>query len=285
MDQPKGNPEVADVSQDDVNDAIFGSNNDEFFSDLDQEVNGVVLDDQPQDKVVETQTSPKGDNSAPSDNNVDYEKRYKDSSREAQKLKSKLDHFEPFMPILDRLSEDDGLVNVVKEYLVKGDQPEKIEMPEDFEFDIQDALSNPKSDSATYFNKLMDNAVSSKVNNVLGEERKRTETQKAQANMETQAQEFKQKTGMTDSDFEDLLNWSNKHKMTYDDLYALKNKTQVNQNVSNATKQDMLNQMKAVRDIPTSVANVNSQQVNEDPNKQVLEALKGLDSGVDNLFG
>ena len=40
MDQPKGNPEVADVSQDDVNDAIFGSNNDEFFSDLDQEVNG-----------------------------------------------------------------------------------------------------------------------------------------------------------------------------------------------------------------------------------------------------
>ena len=47
----------------------------------------------------------------------------------------------------------------------------------------------------------------------------------------------------------------------------------------------MLNQMKAVREIPTSVANMNSQQVKEDPNKQVLDALKSLDSGVDNLFG
>ena len=285
MDQSKGNPEVV-ASQDDVNQAIFGSNQDEFFSDLDQQVNGAIQDSPNEDKVMETQTSTeKVDNSAPKENNVNFEKRYKDSSREAQKLKKTLDSYEPFMPILNRLSEDDGLVNVVKEYLVKGEQPQKVEMPEDFEFDIQDALSNPKSDSATYFNSLMDNAVTNKVNNILGEERKRTETQQAQANMEAQANEFKQKHGINDDEFNDLLDWSNKHKMTYEDLYMLKNKGQVNQNVSNATRQDMLNQMKAVREIPTSVANMNSQQVKEDPNKQVLDALKSLDSGVDNLFG
>ena len=235
MDQSKGNPEVV-ASQDDVNQAIFGSNQDEFFSDLDQQVNGAIQDSPNEDKVMETQTSTeKVDNSAPKENNVNFEKRYKDSSREAQKLKKTLDSYEPFMPILNRLSEDDGLVNVVKEYLVKGEQPQKVEMPEDFEFDIQDALSNPKSDSATYFNSLMDNAVTNKVNNILGEERKRTETQQAQANMEAQANEFKQKHGINEDEFNDLLDWSNKHKMTYEDLYMLKNKGQVNQNVSNAT--------------------------------------------------
>ena len=35
-------------------------------------------------------------------------------------MKAKLDEIEPFMPILNRLNEDEGLVETVKDYLVNG---------------------------------------------------------------------------------------------------------------------------------------------------------------------
>ena len=38
------NPETEEFTQDDVNSAIFGSDSDQFFADLDQEVNGSVFD-------------------------------------------------------------------------------------------------------------------------------------------------------------------------------------------------------------------------------------------------
>ena len=55
--------------------------------------------------------------------------------------------------------------------------------------------------------------------------------------------------------------------------------------MAKATKDDMLNQMKNVREIPKSTSSVNSvSQETTDPNRQVLDALKGLDKGVDTLF-
>jgi len=47
----------------------------------------------------------------------------------------------------------------------------------------------------------------------------------------------------------------------------------------------MLNQMQSVREIPTSQSNVNSVKVDEDPNKSIMDAIKSLDGGTDNLFG
>jgi hypothetical protein len=178
------------------------------------------------------------------------------------------------------------MVEVVKDYLVNGKKEPTMELPEDFEFDLQDAIGNQKSDSAKYFNSLMDKAVSSKVSSILGQERQRTEAQKQQEKLENDAQEFKQKTKMTDESFDELVDWAKEHKLSYDDLYYIKNRDRVQQNVSNATREDMLNQMQAVRDIPSSNANVNSQSApKKDTNRSVLDALKGLDQGSDNLFG
>ena len=57
-------------------------------------------------------------------------------------------------------------------------------------------------------------------------------------------------------------------------------------NVANSTRKDMLNQMKAVRSIPTSASATNSAGTEEtDHNKLVFKALSEIDGGVDNLFG
>ena len=109
------NPEVAEPTQEEVTDAIFGSDSSSFFADLDQQVNGSVLEPEQAIETEEVTQAPQevGNPDSIETNNVDYEKRYKDSSREAQKLKAKLDEVEPFMPILNRLNEDADMVEVV----------------------------------------------------------------------------------------------------------------------------------------------------------------------------
>ena len=288
MEQPNiGNPDDAELSQNDVSDAIFGSESDNFFADLDQEVNGIISDpEQGTEGIAQITQAPQGNPVSEEISEVNYEKRYKDSSREAQKLKSQLDKVEPFMPILSQLAEDDGLVEHVKDYVVNGpNNPNQVELPEDFEFNMDEAITDTSSDSAKYFNSMMDNAVTTKVDTILGKQREEQTQVQQKAKMESDAGEFKERMALTDGEFSSLMDWSNDHKMTYEDLYFMKNRDKVNQNVSNSTRKDMLNQMQAVRKIPTSSANVNSERVDEDPNANVLNALKGLDQGVDNLFG
>tara|TARA_R100001463_G_scaffold61561_1_gene114388 strand:+ start:2645 stop:3517 length:873 start_codon:yes stop_codon:yes gene_type:complete len=283
------NPEVEDnsVPQEAVTDSIFGST-DDFFADLDREVNGAILDNpEPQpveESVTQAPVETQG-NPDPEQPMVNYEKRYQDSSREAQKMKAKLDEVEPFMPLLSRMNEDEGLVETVKDYLVNGKPSTQLEMPEDFDFDIQDAISDPKSDSAKYFNSLMDNAVSQKVNTIMGAEKEKTQQEQAQQQQTKDADEFKKRMNLNEDQFSDMMNWANNHNMTYDDLFYMKNRDKISNNVSNATRKDMLNQMQSVREIPTSQSNVNSVEVSEDPNKNVLDAIKNLDGGTDNLFG
>ena len=47
----------------------------------------------------------------------------------------------------------------------------------------------------------------------------------------------------------------------------------------------MLNQMKNVRDIPTTASGVNSPSTERDPNSDVFDTILGSDGGVDDLFG
>jgi len=73
--------------------------------------------------------------------------------------------------------------------------------------------------------------------------------------------------------------------MTLDDVNYLLNRDANNTNVANSTKKDMLNQMKNVRNMPTSASGANSQGTERSESDDVFDAIKGLDDGVDNLFG
>jgi hypothetical protein len=81
-----------------------------------------------------------------------------------------------------------------------------------------------------------------------------------------------------------MQTWANSRELTIDDIYYLMNKEQSAQNIANNTKEEMLGQMKAVRNLPTSASNANSAPQEKNPDQAVFDMLKGLDDGADNLF-
>jgi len=283
------------VTQDAVEDAVLGSA-EGFFDDLDREVNGAIMDDIEPEENQQQAVEPEQDNplfteieEAPQKDDTDWQKRYSDSSREAQKLKQELDEFGRFKPYIEALQNDEGLVNTIRDYVQNGQKPkelkEELDLPEDFVFDIDEAVSNPNSDSSKVFSTMIDRAVSSRVENRLNAEKQNTQQAMQKAERDKQAQAFKKKSGMNDSDFEEMMNWANNHQIGFEDIYLLKNKDLYMSNVANSTKDDMLKQMKAVRSIPTTASNQNSQAKSVDANDSVFEAILGLDNQVDNLFG
>ena len=284
------------VTQDVVEDAVLGSA-EGFFGDLDREVNGAILDDkEPQENTQQESVSNEQDNplftdieEAPQQDDTDWKKRYSDSSREAQKLKQELDEFGRFKPYIEALQNDEGLVNTIKDYVQNGQKPkelkEELELPEDFVFDIDEAISNPNSDSSKVFSTMIDRAVSSRVESRLNAEKQNTQQAMQKAERDKQAEAFKKKTGISDDDFKEMMNWANQHQIGFEDIYLLKNKDLYMSNVANNTKDDMLKQMKAVRSIPTTASNTNSQAKTVDANDKVFDTILGLDTQVDNLFG
>ena len=110
------------------NPAETGSSND-FFDAMDRSVNGAIIDEDQQKQEtpndsgsnVETRDISEGSNS----NTVDWEKRYKDSSREATRMSGQLKALSPFVPLLKAMRQDSGLVDTVRDYLQGGGKPSK----------------------------------------------------------------------------------------------------------------------------------------------------------------
>jgi len=282
------------VTQDAVEDSVFGSA-EGFFDDLDREVNGAIRDDEEPQENQQVSEEPQKENplfteieEAPQKEDTDWKKRYSDSSREAQKMKQELDEFGRFKPYIEALQNDEGLVNTIRDYVQNGQKPkelkEELSLPEDFVFDIDEAVSNPNSDSSKVFSTMIDRAVSSRVDSKLTAEKQATQQSMQKAERDKQAEAFKQKSGISDTDFNDMMDWANKHQIGFEDIYLLKNKDLYMSNVAKSTKGDMLKQMKAVRSIPTTASNTNSQAKSVDANDQVFDTILGLDNQVDNLF-
>jgi hypothetical protein len=305
--QTTANPEVVEEtsstvdatnpSQEDVNDAIFGSDGG-FFDALDRDVNGAIIDDEDNevqetiDTLPDMATQQEDNNSSadPDGEDINWEKRYKDSSREAQKMKAKLDEVETFRPFIESLKSDEGMVQTIKEYLEHGRKPmdmkEQLNLPEDFVFDMDEAVQDPKSNSAKVFGNMIDNIVDSRVQNELKSDRDSRNKEASQAEQQRLASKFRSENNISEDEFDGMMEWANDHKISFEDIHFLKNKDKYMSNVAKNTKTDMLNQMKAVRSIPTSAGATNSSaKAESDPNKLVFDALKNIDGGVDNLFG
>jgi uncharacterized protein (UPF0147 family) len=219
-----------------------------------------------------------------------YKKRYQDSSREAVKMNQQLRELKPFIPVLDAMKRDSGLVTHVREYLQSGGKPSKnvkknLNLPKDFRYDPSEAVDNPDSNSAKVLNAQVENVVNGRVNQILDKEKQNSQKLRGELIKKKQETEFRNKYKMSDEQFTAFKNQANSRKLTYDDIYYLLNKDRSNQNVATATKQDMLNQMKNVQNMPTSASDSNNQG-SAAPSKenQIFDAIAGVD-GVDDLFG
>jgi len=222
--------------------------------------------------------------------NNSYKKRYQDSSREATKMAKQLKDLKPFIPVLDAMKQDTGLVRHVREYLENGGAPsktvkEQMNLPEDFVYDAQEAIDNPESASAKVMEAQIDKVVNNRVGNILNKEKENAAKMQQALVKKKETAEFKKRHNMTDEQFEELANQARERKLTLDDVYYLVNKDKTEKNVANSTRKDMLNQMKNVRNMPVSQSNTNSQTPPSNPDDKVFDALVGSDSDLDNLFG
>ena len=160
----------------------------DFFGRLENSVNGMVSEREASDKQPNTQNTEvtqrgsgtaqvthnqsRGSNVNWDTENNPYKKRYKDSSREAIKMNKQLRELKPFVPVLNAMKRDSGLVEHVRDYLKDGGKPsknikEKLNLSEDFVFDPNEAIENPDSESAQVMQAQIDSAVNNRVGDVL----------------------------------------------------------------------------------------------------------------------
>tara|TARA_R100001594_G_scaffold28727_1_gene54005 strand:+ start:6375 stop:7220 length:846 start_codon:yes stop_codon:yes gene_type:complete len=266
----------------------------DFFEAMDRQVNGAILDDQPEQVTPEASQGPERttpqEAKAPTDKAVDWEKRYKDSSREAVRMRETLNDLKPFVPVLEAMKRDSGLVDHVRNYLVEGGEPsknitKKLGLDDDFVYDADEALKNPDSDSAKVFNAHVDGAVEKRVGGILAGEKKQAMMQRARQAQMQEIKAFKEKHGMDDDAVKEIISGAKTRKLSLEDLYYLQNKGKTNANVANATKEDMMNQMRNVRNIPTSAGGVNSPRADKSADDQIFDSIVGSDPDFDDLFG
>jgi DNA-binding transcriptional regulator YhcF (GntR family) len=267
---------------------------DDFFERMEQAVNGGIVDDQPQDEVTPSVNS--GPTQAtrveqPTDPNssVDWEKRYKDSSREAQRMAGELKDLKPFVPVLEAMKDDSGLVDHVRGYFENGGAPvknikERLGLNEDFMYNEQEAMEDPESDSAKVFEAHVNSMVNNKVDGILKDERTKAVGVQRQIKAKQQEVAFKEKHNMSEEDYANLVEEAKQHTLSLDDIHYLLNKDKTKTNIANSTKADMLKQMKTARDIPTTASGTNSQGSTNTHYDDVFDAILGTDSIVDNLF-
>ncbi len=207
-------------------------------------------------------------------------------------MKAQLDELKPFVPVLDAMKQDTGLVEHVRNYLLgDGNKPsksvmEKLNLDEDFTFDGHEAVTEPDSDSAKMLNAHVDTAVAERVNQILGQEKQRAVAYQDQAKKAKEAEEFKKSKGYTDEEFNEFISKAKSHVLTLEDAEMILNKDKVKGNIANATKTDMLEQMKNVQKIPSTQSGTNNAaSPQKSPDDIVFDAIKGMDDDLENLFG
>lgn len=259
----------------------------DFFGDLDKSLNSGILESE--DELLQSTSDNDGDNTPLSQSEVQQQdddvlqKRYSDSSREAQRLNGKLKEIEPYMPILDAMKEDPNLIKHVRNYFEGGGQTpvsmkETLKLPEDFVFDADDAFSDPESDSSKVFGATVDGIVQRRLNSALTSQK--NENQKL-----ARETSFRQQHEMSDGEWSEFVDFAKSKSLELEDIYFLMNRKKRDTNIADNARQQVATQMKKTQNQPRSLATAGSTAVEQTQDDQVFDALMGIDQELDNAFG
>jgi hypothetical protein len=260
---------------------------DNFFEQLDNQVNGGIIDEPSQptsEQSDNTQTSPNAEvqNEEPNSNLDALQKRYSDSSREAKRLNGQLKEIEPYMPILDAMREDPNLISHVRNYFEGGGQTpqkmtEKLNLSEDFVFDADDAFSQPESDSAKVLGATIDGVVQRRLNNAL-------QGQKMENQKLAKETNFRQKHEMNDDEWSNFVEFAKSKSLELDDIYFLMNRKNRDEKIANNARQEVHNKMKEVQQQPGTLATQGSTPVEQSPDDSVFDTILGKTNELEKAF-
>ena len=259
----------------------------DFFASLDSSLNAGIIDEQEVTSDVNSgntlSQSPQSVQSGPLNELENLKKRYSDSSREAKRLHDQQQDMEPYIPIINAMKEDPNLIRHVRGYFEGGgDTPksmkEQMGLEEDFVFDADEAISNPQSDSAKVFGATVDGIVQQRL-------AQSQQLQNAQSERLSNETAFKGRNNLSDEEWNDYKNFAKTHKLTFDDILYLKNKDAREANIQKSANDNIAKQMQKVQSTPGSLATQGSAEVEISQEDSIFDAIKGLDSQLDNAFG
>ena len=272
--------EDMEVTESSVPDDAMG----DFFGDLDRSLNGGILDMEVSEEKQETSENVSDNTQAtPEVQQEDVEtlkKRYADSSKEGQRLNTRLKELEPYLPILDEMRKDPNLVSHVRGYFEGGGQTpksmsERLNLGEDFIFDPDDAVTKPDSDSAKVLNATIDGVVQTRLKNEFSK-------QSQQNRVDNEIKEFRSKYEMTDEQWAEFQEYAENKVLSLEDIFLLKNKGEVGQ------KQPATNPIKEIKNVqskPKSLATTGSTTVDKSDEDQVFDSILGIDKTMMDAFG
>ena len=260
---------------------------DDFFEALDRKVNQGILEPEEEPALMQSEPEPETSEMSPETESQEHnwEKRYSDSSSEAKRLNSRLSELEPYVPVLDAMRKDPNLVTHVRDYFEGGGSTpkkvtERLGLDDDFIFDADEAVSNTDSDSAKVLQATIDGVVNQRL------QKHQVEQENQSKRLSTEA-EFRQKHKMDDEQWKELVDYANSRTLSLDDIYYLKNRENRDKNVADSARKDMSEQMKRVRQKPQSASSIGGASRNNEvsPDEQVFEAILGIDSELESVFG
>lgn len=189
--------------------------------------------------VIEKASLKKQDNSSDAEPKKDDEKilgkfeNYDDLAKSYKELESKLGQnsdavnklreLNPVLPMLEAMLGDETFLQMAEDYFTDPSAQseafkKQLGINEDFVFDLNNALSDPKSDDAKVLNKLMQ-AKQPKSN----QQKQPT----SQVNNDAEKKAIMDKFSMSEDDYKDMMKKAEGYKISHEDIYYLINKDKV----------------------------------------------------------
>jgi len=272
---------------------------DDFFTNLDKQVMGSVLDngnDQslaaPGDIFGGNLT---GDKVRSGEVNQSAEElaielaetktRYASSSEEGRRLNDLVKELEPFFPLIKTMKTDPQLVTHVKSYFADGGKApsslkEQLNLPADFEYSEADAISDPESDSA----KLQKATINQIVTSSLKEGMKTQQDSDKRKQIVEQRKVDEIAFLEAHPDMKDTGKWTEFNKyidnrvLTLEDIWLLRNKDERDAVISQNATDKTIKKMSDTQLMPGSLANAQGQRTTEmNPVEGIMKHLIGLD--------
>lgn len=279
-----------------------------FFDDIEKQVNGSIIDDAIMDVVAEQAQPPATLERDPepqaeqtdiweSDENP-YKKRHSDSSREGKRLASIVKENERYAELIDVMKNDPSAAQALLDHMAGKNQAQEASNPrelfgldEEFVFDMDDALDNPQSKSASVMNNWITTVANNIVENKVKEIEARQDETAKQADIRSKQEAFMKSRNMTQEQFDDWMGKVNETLsggMDYEHLDKIVSPGVATENIAANTKKQILEQMKNVGKYPNTISSANSVPADDmNPDDAVFDMVKGVGQGttMESLFG
>jgi len=280
-------------------DGDIGLDVSDYMAMLDQQVSGSMYDEGPfqeNPQVPAVQPTPQPKPVEVTEPEVDVaavQKAYSESSREARRLAEEnrqLKQYQDYIPILDELRRDPDLVQHVNTYLEGNDTTERVAtrlgLPEDFIYDEQEAVNDFKSDSAKVLRTVMDDVVKENLRKEQFRVKQQIDAARAQDSVQRQRDAVTEKYKLSLDQVNELEDWAKDHKMSYEDIYFLKNRGTRDQQIANQAVSEVREQSQKMAQIPRTLASSGSgvtppENIEKDVFNGIMQAMGGMQGVFD----